>query len=72
MLAFKIFAWFYQNGLANIRLNLQMDKNLKEFQYSTPPQWRDLVRILTRKPRHASSFSLECTDFKNVTFEKIP
>ena len=27
--------------------------------------------MLTRKPRHASSFSLECTDFKNVIFEKI-
>ena len=35
----------------------------------TPPLWRDLVKILTRKPRHASSFALECTDFKNVTFE---
>ena len=34
MLAFKIFAWFYQNGLANIRLNLQMDRNLKKFQHS--------------------------------------
>jgi hypothetical protein len=29
-------------------------------------------QILTRKPRHASSFSLECTDFKNVNFEKFP
>ena len=38
----------------------------------TPPLWPDLVKILTRKPRHASSFSLECTDFKNVIFEKIP
>ena len=28
--------------------------------------------MLTRKLRHASSFSLECTNFKNVTFEKIP
>jgi hypothetical protein len=24
------------------------------------------------KAEHASSLSLECTDFKNVTFEKIP
>jgi hypothetical protein len=37
-----------------------------------PPLWTDLVKILTRKPRHASSFSLECTNFKNVIFEKIP
>ena len=34
--------------------------------------WEDLVNILTRKGRHASSFSLECTYFKNVIFEKIP
>ena len=38
---------------------------------STPPLWTDLVKMLTRKPRHASSLSLECTDFKNVIFEKI-
>ena len=38
----------------------------------TPPLWRDLVNILTRKLWHTSSFSLERTDFKNVTFEKIP
>jgi hypothetical protein len=28
-----------------------------------PPLWRDLVKILTRQPRHASSLSLECTHF---------
>ena len=28
------------------------------------PLWGDLVKILTRKPRHASSLFLECTDFK--------
>ena len=39
----------------------------------TPPLlWTDLVKMLTRKLRHASSFSLECTDFKNVIFEKNP
>ena len=38
---------------------------------ATPPLWPDLVKIWTRKRRHASSFSLECTDFKNVIFEKI-
>ena len=37
----------------------------------TPPLWTDLVKISSRKTRHASSFSLECTDFKNVIFEKI-
>ena len=35
------------------------------------PLWRDLVKILATKPRYASSFSLECTDFKNVIFKKI-
>ena len=39
---------------------------------STSPLWTDLVKILARKLRHASSFSLECTDFKNVFFEKNP
>ena len=39
---------------------------------NTPPLWRDLVKSLTRKPRHTSSLSLECTDFKNVIFEKNP
>ena len=38
---------------------------------STPPLWTDLVKVSSRKLRHASSFSLECTDFKNVIFEKI-
>ena len=38
----------------------------------TPPLWRDLVKILMRKLRHASSFSLKWTDFKKVIFEKIP
>ena len=37
----------------------------------TPPLWRDLVKILTRRQRHSSSFSLECADFKNVIFENI-
>ena len=39
---------------------------------STPPLWTDLVKILTRKLWHTSSFSLERPDFKNVIFEKIP
>ena len=38
--------------------------------FFTLPLWRDLVKILTRKQRHAKS--LECTDFETVTFEKIP
>ena len=38
----------------------------------TPPLWRDLVKISTSKPGHSSSLFLECTDFKNVIFEKIP
>ena len=37
----------------------------------TPPLWTDLVKISSRKLRHTSSLSLECTDFKNVIFENI-
>ena len=40
--------------------------------FDTPPLWTDLVKILTSKPGHSSSFLLECTDFKNVIFENIP
>ena len=40
--------------------------------YTTPPLWRDLVEISTRKLWHTSTFSLEGTDFKNVIFEKNP
>ena len=39
---------------------------------NTPPLWRYLVKISTRKLWHTSSNSLERTDFKNVIFEKIP
>ena len=35
----------------------------------TLPLWRDLVKILARKPRHAS---LDCTDLKKCNFKKIP
>ena len=38
----------------------------------TPPLWTDLVKNLTRTPTHASSFSLDCTDLKNIFFEKNP
>ena len=38
----------------------------------TSPLLRDLVKISTSKPRYSSSFFLECTNFKNVIFEKIP
>ena len=34
--------------------------------YYEAAYWSDLVKILTTKPRHASSFFLECTDFKNA------
>ena len=37
----------------------------------TPPLWTDLVKMSPRKLRHASSFSFERTDFKNVIFENI-
>ena len=39
--------------------------------HATPTLRRDLVKISTRKLWHTLSFSLECFDFKNVTFEKI-
>ena len=39
---------------------------------NTPPLWRDLVKILTTKLWHTTSFSLERTDIKNVIFENIP
>ena len=39
---------------------------------STPPLWRDLVKISQIKLWHTSSFLLERTDFENVIFEKIP
>ena len=45
-----------------------MSKNHKDI---TPPLWTDLVKISSRKLRHTSSLSLECTDFKNVIFENI-
>ena len=35
-----------------------------------PPLWTDLVKMFSRKPRHASSFPFERTDLKNVIFEK--
>ena len=35
----------------------------------TPPLWRDLVKILTIKLWHTSSFLLERTDFENLFFE---
>ena len=44
------------------------DVALEQSMEITPPLWRYLVKILTTKPRHASSFSLERT----VVFEKIP
>ena len=37
----------------------------------TPSLWTDLVKMFYRKPRHASSFSFEHTDFKNIIFGKI-
>ena len=37
----------------------------------TPPLWTDLVKMFSRKLRHVSFFSFECTDFKNVIFENI-
>ena len=39
--------------------------------YYTPLLWTDLVKMFSRKLRHASFFSFERTDSKNVIFEKI-
>ena len=38
---------------------------------ATPPLWTDLVKMFSRKLRHASFFSFETTDLKNVIFENI-
>ena len=69
----------YANGILKqlprficMHKHIQLKIYQKTTSRATPPLWRDLVNILTRKPRHASSLSLECTDFKNVIFEKIP
>ena len=37
----------------------------------THPLWTDLVKMFSRKLRHASSFPFQRTDFKNVIFENI-
>ena len=54
--------------------NKSMRKGLKSFckktLQNTPPLWTDLVKVSSRKPRHASSFFLESTDFRYVTYEK--
>ena len=42
-----------------------------EYDHHNPTWLTDLVKISRIKPRHASSFLLECTDFENVIFEKI-
>ena len=42
-----------------------------EHELHTPPLWTDLVKMFSRKLRHASFFSFEPTDFKNVIFENI-
>ena len=34
MVAIKIFTWFYQKCISKMRLNVQMDKNFKNFQHS--------------------------------------
>ena len=55
----------------NIKKSLHQVNNEEYFcNHSTPPLWTDLVKISSRKPRHTSSFSLECTNFKSVIFEE--
>jgi hypothetical protein len=51
---------------------LKQNNNKKRGTEYTTPLKRDLVKKFMRRLRHASSLSLECTDFKNVIFEKIP
>ena len=38
----------------------------------TPPLWRDIVKNLDLEARTYLIFFLECTDSKNVIFEKNP
>ena len=58
--------------MVNLQVQIFQNFLLINIPLRTPPLRRDLVKILTRKLRHASSLSLECTDFKNIIFEKIP
>ena len=46
-----------------------MNSNLSsQWSWFTPPLWTDLVKMFSRKLRHASFFSFERTDFENVIF----
>ena len=71
MVLFHVIFYHFRREGKDLK-TLQEHMMTKCIYYNTPPLWTDLVKILTRKPRHASSFSLECTNFKNVIFEKIP
>ena len=67
-----MFWLFHEKDFANCARFLKIDRTYFQQIQTTPPQWRDLVKTFPRKLWHTSSFLLECTDFKNVFFEKIP
>ena len=59
--------WQYKNSIVFYCLKITASSTRQD----TPPLWTDLVKMSSRKLRHASSFSFERTDFKNVIFENI-
>ena len=65
--------WFWQNKfIGNIEVAIsRFSYLLFVIAWATPPLWTDLVKISSRKLRHASFFSAWSPDFKNVIFENI-
>ena len=74
------FAIFLSDGFTTMAVINQPEKEtgkthlcaLVQVNKLHPSSVERFSEILMRKPRNASFFSLECTDFKNVIFEKIP
>ena len=63
---------FSVKRLRKIVIELQIVYFLLKWRRSpTPPVRSDLVKVSTRKLWRTSSFSLKCSDFKTLTFEKI-
>ena len=51
-------------NIGNKSIRKRLKRFCKKTLQNTPPLWTDLVKVFSRIPRHASSFSLECTNFK--------
>ena len=50
------------------QFQIQFGLVCSKVQHSTPPLWSDLVKILTTKPRHASTFFLGIHRFQKRNF----